>query len=227
MRNLILIISLSLPLLSFDLPGNKPPLVFNEDAVTLYTEMELSDYGLSQDAFMFALKDYNKLTERGRINKPGILTICDFSQSSRKKRLYIIDLENKKLLINTYVAHGRNSGTTYATRFSNKASSHQSSLGFYKTRLTYHGEHGLSLALEGLEKGINDKAMRRHIVIHGSDYVGENYLKRSPYMGRSFGCPAVPRAEAKEIISLIKDGSCLFIYHPGPGYRKGSKLLND
>lgn len=227
MRKLILLISLSLPLLSFTYSGSKPASIITEDAVTLYREMDLGEYGLSEDAFDLAWKGYHILLNKGKIEKPGLITICDFSQSSRKKRFYLIDLENRQLLINTYVAHGRNSGTDYATRFSNRSESLQSSLGFYLTSTTYYGGHGLSLNLEGLEKGINDKANARRIVIHGADYVGENWLKHSPYMGRSYGCPALPRNESANIINQIKDGSCLFIYHPGPAYRYGSKILND
>ena len=226
MRKLILFISLSLPLLSFNSIDRKSPAPVNEEAVTLYTEMELSSYGLSEDAFKLALKGYQRLLEKGKIENPGLLTICDFSHSSRKKRFFVIDLENKKLLIHTYVAHGQRSGTYFASRFSNRAESHQSSLGFYLTSSTYMGEHGLSLRLQGLERGINCKAEKRRIVLHGADYADEKWLRRNNYLGRSYGCPAVPKSEVKEIISLIKNGSCLFIYHPGPAYRYGSKLLN-
>src|SRR5690606_9287043 len=143
-----------------------------------------------------------------------VLSICDFSQSSKRKRLYIIDLEQKKLLMQTFVAHGKNSGSEYAKNFSNRPESHQSSLGFYVTRSTYYGEHGLALKIDGLERGINDKAFARNIVVHGSDYVGNSFLKNNKKIGRSFGCPAVPREQAPKIIQTIKQGTCLFIYHP-------------
>jgi hypothetical protein len=99
-------------------------------------------------------------------------------------------------------------------------------LGFYKTKKTYVGGHGLALILSGLEKGFNDKAERRKIVIHGSEYVGENYLQRSKYLGRSFGCPAIPKKQAGKLITAIKNGTCLFIYHPSKTYLTGSKILN-
>jgi hypothetical protein len=113
------------------------------------------------------------------------------------------------------------SGGEFARQFSNKPESHQSSLGFYVTKNTYFGQHGLSLRLEGLEKGINDKAYRRAIVLHGATYIGEGH------MGRSFGCPAVPKHESKKIIQTIKDGTCLFIYHPNKQYLSKSTILND
>ena len=160
------------------------------------------------------------------MNKEGIITICDFSHSSKRKRLYLIDLKERKLLLNTYVAHGKNSGGEYAKRFSNRPESLQSSLGFYRTKKTYFGGHGLALTLTGLEPGFNDKAERRKIVVHGSQYIGDNYKRWGKFMGRSFGCPAVPMRQSKILINTIKDGSCLFIYHPSKNYLAGSKILN-
>jgi hypothetical protein len=144
------------------------------------------------------------------------------SQSSKKKRLYIIDVESKKLLYNTYVAHGRNSGSEFATSFSNEVNSHKSSLGFYVTSKTYSGSHGLSLRIEGVDKGFNDRAFERAVVVHGANYIGGN---RS-FVGRSWGCPAVPAAETSTVINMIKDGSCLFIYHPTEEYLSQSAILN-
>ena len=192
----------------------------------LYDSLKLEKFGLKKEAFVYAYTGYANLLEKGELNKEGIITICDFSQSSKKKRLYLIDLNEFKLLLNTYVAHGRNSGGEFAKRFSNKPESLQSSLGFYKTKKTYYGEHGLALTIAGLEKGINDKAERRKIVVHGSNYIGENYLRFSKYMGRSFGCPAIPKKYTKTLINTIKNGSCLFIYHPNKNYLAGSKILN-
>ncbi len=189
-------------------------------ASLLYDLMELDTKGLSKTAFEYAYKGYQQLLEKGTISRSEYLTICDLSQSSKKKRLYLIDIANSKVVLNTYVAHGRNSGGEYARRFSNKTSSHQSSLGFYITRNTYSGEHGLSLRLEGLEPGFNDKAYRRAIVVHGASYIGEGSA------GRSYGCPAVPAKESKTLINTIKNGTCLFIYHPQVNYLKGSKILN-
>ena len=193
---------------------------------SIYDSLNLKKYGLKKEAFNFAYTGYTKLIEKGMLSKKGILTICDFSQSSRRKRLYLIDLDQQKLLMNTYVAHGRNSGGEYARKFSNRPESRQSSLGFYKTKRTYYGGHGLALTLTGLEQGFNDKAERRKIVVHGSDYIGENYLRYSNTMGRSFGCPAIPKKYATKLINTIKNGSCLFIYHPTKQYLEESKILN-
>lgn len=197
-----------------------------KEAEMAYDQLDLSVKGLSKKAFLYGWKGYRLLQKKGLLHNTEVLTICDFSQSSRHKRLYIIDVANMTLLMNTYVAHGRNSGGEYATRFSNKPQSRQSSLGFYLTRQTYTGEHGLSLKIDGLERGINDHANARHIVVHGSAYLGGEFLENNAFNGRSYGCPAVPEAEAEEIISTIKDGSCLFIYHPSKNYVVKSRIIN-
>jgi hypothetical protein len=199
---------------------------FNEELNTLYNWLDLENIGLTKPVFEYAYKGYHYLMKKGIIKKEEYLTICDFSQSSNKKRLYLIDVCNKEVVLNTYVAHGRNSGKEYATRFSNELRSMQSSLGFYITQHTYYGEHGLSLRLRGLETGFNDRAGRRRIVVHGADYIGSNWLERNDYMGRSFGCPAIPQKESESLINSIKNGSCLFIYYPSKKYLKGSKIVN-
>lgn len=196
------------------------------EANVLYDSLKLRRVGLSRKAFEFAWKGYKYMLSRHLLNNTDVLSICDFSQSSRRKRLYIIDVESMKLVVNTHVAHGRNSGREYARSFSNKAESHQSSLGFYVTRQTYYGGHGLSLEIDGLERGINDKANERKIVVHGSDYVGDGFLRSNPFNGRSFGCPAVPAKLTTKVINTIKNGSCFFIYHPTKNYINKSRILN-
>lgn len=194
-------------------------------ANTLYDSLELNDIGLSREALVYAYKGQQKLEAEGRISNDEVLTVCDFSQSSDKKRMYIIDVKNFKVLLNTFVAHGKNSGLQYAKSFSNRPESLQSSLGFYVTKNTYTGKHGLSLKLSGLEKGFNDKAEQRAVVVHGATYIGSSRLS-APYMGRSFGCPAVPQELASTVINYIKNGTTLFIYYPSQQYLHGSTILN-
>jgi hypothetical protein len=191
----------------------------------LYNKLNLQSLGLSYKALQYAYKGYEILKHEGALRKDAVLTVIDFSQSSRKKRMYIIDVDAEKVLHHTYVAHGKNSGLDMATKFSNIPESLQSSLGFYVTKHTYFGKHGLSLRLEGKDKGFNCKAEARAVVLHGADYIGKHRVK-SGYNGRSFGCPAVPRAESKKIINWIKDGTCLFIFHPSNSYLHGSSILN-
>lgn len=206
-------------------PETTTTLTIEAEAALVYSQLGLEEKGLSQKAFEYAYKGYRRLLQKQVLRQSDYLTICDFSQSSNKKRLYLVDLENNEIVMNTYVAHGRNSGAEFATRFSNKPESLQSSLGFYLTQNTYYGEHGLSLKIAGLEPGFNNKAMQRAIVVHGADYIGDGWKKYNNYMGRSFGCPAVPGKESGKLINTIKNGTCLFVYHPSPSYLRGSDLL--
>lgn len=192
----------------------------------VYDSLKLGSLGLSKEAMLMAYKGQQTLAAHGALANEDVLAICDFTQSSKAKRLYVVDLKKFRVLMNTYVAHGRNSGLDYAESFSNKPESLQSSLGFYVTKGTYVGKHGLSLKLSGQERGFNDNAEERAVVVHGADYIGDSRLS-SPYMGRSFGCPAVPQEQAGKLINLLKNGTCLFVYHPDQKYLRGSKILND
>jgi hypothetical protein len=209
-----------------NVPSNNLESVISIAAHVLYDSLKLEAVGLNPRAFEYAWKGFIQLAQSGKLSNTDYFTICDFSQSSRNKRLYIIDLAQMRVLKNTYVAHGRNSGGEFAQTFSNRPESHKSSLGFYVTGETYMGQHGLSLKMQGVERGINDRALARRIVIHGSSYIGENYLSSNPFSGRSYGCPAIPAAERDEIINTIKNGTCLFIYHPSKQYISKSKILN-
>lgn len=175
-------------------------------------------------AFTLALQGYQALEAKAQ---RAIITVIDFSLPSSEKRMWIIDLEEQVILHHTYVAHGKNTGTLMAKRFSNIPQSLQSSLGFYQTDNVYYGKHGRSLRLNGLESGINDKARERAIVLHGADYATEAFVKRQGRLGRSFGCPAVPRQETDAIIDWIKEGTLLFIYHPNPEYLAQSVVLQQ
>jgi hypothetical protein len=181
---------------------------------SVYDSLHLSLKGLSQQAFDYAKAGLNKLLAEGKLLNDSIISIIDFSEPSNKKRLFIIDLKNYNVLFNTLVAHGRNTGREWATSFSNQNSSFKSSPGFYITRETYEGHNGYSLKLDGVEKGINDNAYERGIVMHGAAYVCDDYVNAQGFIGRSQGCPAVPVQISRPIINTIKNGTCLFVYHP-------------
>ena len=153
--------------------------------------------------------------------KSSIVTLIDFSLPSTAKRLWTINLETGEILFNSLVAHGRNTGNDVAQSFSNIPQSFQSSLGFYLTDHVYVGKHGNSLRLKGLEKNINDNAWKRAIVVHGADYVTESFIKQNGRLGRSQGCPAIPPEITEEFINTVKEGSLIFIYHPGYEKVKG------
>jgi hypothetical protein len=140
--------------------------------------------------------------------------------------MWIIDMKDGMILHYGLVSHGRNSGDLMAQKFSNISSSNMSSLGFYLTGETYQGKHGYSLRLDGLEKGFNDKARERAIVIHGADYAHENFIQQTGRLGRSLGCPALPNEIANEVIDLIKEQSLLFIYGKDKDYLNKSAFLN-
>lgn len=193
---------------------------------TLFNQINFTSEKPSLEVFSLGYAGFQSLDNSGRI-KNKILTLIDFSISANKKRMWVIDLEQKKLLYHTLVAHGRNTGNEYANTFSNEMSSYKSSLGFYTTGEKYYGKHGLSLRLDGLEIGINDKARKRAIVIHGADYVSEDFINMHGRLGRSLGCPALPQDLNSEIVESIQNNSCLFIYFPDQHYFSKSPLLKD
>lgn len=219
-----IIILLFSPVIDRAEPEKLPEVDENEE---VYSVLHLADLGLSNDAFRFALRGFERLKNEGKLLNQTILTIIDFSQSSTKKRMYVIDLYKKVLLFNTYVAHGKNTGDEYAQRFSNVPGTFQSSLGFYLTENMAIGSRvGLSLLLKGLEKGINDKAREREIIIHGAEYATEDFIKKNGRLGRSYGCPSLPPDLIKPVAETIKEGSLLFIYSPDKNYLQKSQVLN-
>lgn len=191
----------------------------------LYQNLHSNNFSMpNKESFSKALEGFYLLKDKGIVKK-DILTIIDFSLSSNIKRLWVIDMATNSILFNSLVSHGRNTGEEFATSFSNNFSSFKSSLGFYATAETYIGKHGLSLKLDGLEKGVNDHARARAVVVHGADYVSDSFIQNNKRLGRSEGCPAIPEELSKEIINVIKNKSCLFIYHPSRNYTAQPKLI--
>ena len=199
--------------------------VAETDADALYEKIGLNTK-LDKSLFEQSMIGYSNLVDSELVKKKSILTIIDYTRPSSEKRLYVIDLYSNKLLFNSLVAHGKNTGVEHARYFSNEVGSLKSSIGFFITMGTYDGENGYSLKLRGLEKDINDKAEMRYIVIHGADYVSEDYIKQNGRIGRSWGCPAVPAEIADSLIDTIKGGSPLFIYSNNSEYLNKSKYLN-
>ncbi|WP_276135237.1 murein L,D-transpeptidase catalytic domain family protein [Polluticoccus soli] len=197
----------------------------DEYITSVYNAIDFGGKKLAYDVFKKAYTGFLNLRSAGQVSK-NILSIADFSQPSTAHRLWVIDLVSKKLLINDYVAHGQGSGDLYATKFSNQAQSHQSSLGFYITDGTYVGKHGTSLRLRGVDQGYNHSAMSRAVVIHGANYVSNDAVAGMGRLGRSWGCPAVSNSLAPKFISAIKDGSVLFVYAPQKDYLSSSTWLN-
>jgi len=180
--------------------------------------------GISQQTLDCALRAYARARERGDVERP-LVSIIDYALPSTEKRLWVLDLEHGQVLFHELVAHGRQSGDNEARAFSNIVGSHQSSLGVFRTGGDYWGEHGISLRLEGLEPGWNDRAMDRAIVLHGAPYVSEQFAERWGRIGRSFGCPAVRTAIADSLIRTIRQGTLLFASYPDSAYAAGSAYV--
>lgn len=181
---------------------------------------------LNHQALVSALEAYNCATQSGINDSGHILTIIDYSKPSSEKRLFTFDLARHRLLFNTLVAHGKNSGGLMATRFSNQPESRASSIGLFVTGETYFGRDGYSLRLSGLDHGFNDMARDRAVVMHGANYVSSEFVKEHGRLGLSWGCPAVPRQMVKPIINTIKGGTLVFAYYPQRTFMHESKYLH-
>ena len=202
------------------------PLDVQQKADAIYDSLQLGAVGLERDIFYKGYKGYTYLLYKGQVENVNVLTIADFSQSSKNKRLYIIDLAKMKLAFNTWVSHGKNSGGEMATSFSNVKDSYKSTLGFMLTADTYVGGSGYSLRFNGVEPGINDRVRFRDIIVHGSRYVNAEKAEEDGKVGNSLGCPAVPLAISRKVIDCIKGGSVYFIYNPDEYYNAASPILN-
>lgn len=204
-----------------------PPKVILEDFESYARELyvALGDSDLDFTAFQTALKGFVKLQLEDQISNTDYLTVIDMSRSANDHRFFLINLSEKEVEHKSVVAHGRNSGGEYAKHFSNKEGSFKTSLGFYRTAETYHGKHGLSLRLDGLESS-NSNARERAIVIHAADYVSHSFIKKYGRLGRSLGCPSLPEDDFEKVIHTIKNGSLLFIYYPEDSYLKTSEIAS-
>ncbi|GAA4358334.1 hypothetical protein GCM10023185_23920 [Hymenobacter saemangeumensis] len=186
---------------------------FEQKTTQLYTKLKLSEQGLTLPVFRRALVGYYNL--HAKKSGRAVLTLIDYTRPSAKKRLWVIDLAKQKVLFHTLVAHGKSSGENVAMAFSNKGGSEMTSLGFYRTAATtYVGKHGLSLKLYGQDPGFNTNAENRAVVVHGAEYVCEEFVRQHGRLGRSQGCPALPLAQTTAIVKAIKGGSVLYLHGP-------------
>lgn len=209
-----------------NLASESTPLTFKEKIDNLYSDFKAANITMpSLPVFERAMKGYTKLEEQGKVSKE-ILTVVDFDLSSKAKRMWILDMNSRKVLFNTFVSHGQGTGGEFAKKFSNISNSHQSSLGFYVTAETYYGKNGLSLFIDGMEKGFNTNARKRYVVIHGADYATQDFINKRGRLGRSYGCPAVPTAVSKKLINQIKGESVVFIHKSDKNYLNKSSYLN-
>jgi hypothetical protein len=200
-------------------------LTLDEEIIQLYDVFVENNPSVPNlKSFKNGMIGYYKLADKNLIDKQ-ILTIIDFSLSSKKERMWVMDVSKNKILYHTVVAHGKNTGNEFATKFSNTKNSKQSSLGFFITGETYFGKNGLSLFIDGMEKQFNSNARERYVVIHGAKYANPSAIKNLGRLGRSYGCPALPTAISQEIINLIKNKSVLYIYSNDKTYANNSKMI--
>ncbi|PTQ94155.1 L,D-transpeptidase-like protein [Mucilaginibacter yixingensis] len=200
--------------------------LFNNYIEDIYSNANLASSGLDTTVFEKAITGYYNLKIANLLPAEStVVTIVDFSKPSTTKRMWIVDLAKKKLLLNTWVAHGQGSGDNVANAFSNNPESHQSSIGFYITNEVYDGKHGRSLRLDGMDAGFNDQARSRDIVVHGAEYVNQNTIDQMGRLGRSFGCPAVSTEVIGQVIEDIKNKNLLFINANESDYK--SKYLDE
>jgi hypothetical protein len=200
----------------------RPVLAEPVNASKFYKQAGLEKYGLDKNVFEMAVKGYNTIPHNNR----QYLTIVDFTQPSIEKRFYMINMTSKKMELNTWASHGKNSGPSIPNSFSNVPNSKQSSLGFYRTGEPYYGRNGYSMRLDGLEAGYNSNARLRAVVVHGADYVSAAFAKSQGRMGRSWGCPAVPMPQTRMVINKMKGGSILFHYSTVGNYPSKSRLVS-
>ena len=185
---------------------------------------EATDGWPRHDVLDLALRAWRCGRDAGVSTSP-LLTVIDYSLPSTARRLWVVDVPARRVLFHELVAHGERSGENEAMAFSNRPGSRQSSLGLMRTEDTYVGSQGYSLRLTGLEPGVNDRARERHIVMHGADYVSEETAAALGRLGRSWGCPALPRATSRRVIDRIKGGSVVFAYYPDRAWLARSRFL--
>jgi hypothetical protein len=190
------------------------------------TDFDASAIGnIEMDVFEMALNAASCAVKTGAVNAPGTLTVIDYSKPSTERRLWVFDLKSRELVYEELVAHGQGSGANMTTQFSNMPETHATSLGLFVTDTTYVGKNGYSLRLDGLDKGFNDRARERAIVMHGAPYVSPDFVKKTGRLGRSWGCPAISPEVAKQMIDRVKGGGLVFAYYPDQGWLKSSKYL--
>jgi hypothetical protein len=201
--------------------------------VTVKTAFDLDEWddvdlgGVDKKVFKMALGAAQCAVKNGAASNPKTLTIIDYSKPSSADRFWVYDLRSRELVYKELVAHGQGSGANFATLFSNEPETHRTSIGLFVTDETYVGRNGYSLRLDGLDRGFNDKARARAIVMHGAPYVSAAFVKAQGRLGRSHGCPALREAVARKIIDTVKRGSLVFSYYPDKKWMNSSKYLGD
>jgi hypothetical protein len=180
---------------------------------------------IDTNVFVLALGAADCAVRSGAVANPRTLTVIDYSKPSTEKRLWVFDLRSHEMVYEELVAHGQGSGENVPTLFSNDPETHRTSLGLFVTADAYVGKNGYSLRLDGLDRGFNDHARERAIVMHGAPYVSAEFAQAQGRLGRSWGCPALGVAVARDVIDRVKGGGLIFAYYPDQEWLTASEYL--
>jgi hypothetical protein len=208
------------------IPASAPTAAAPLAAAALLSDAVAVSTGISPQVLHLAVSAVSCAINSGDIDTPRTLTVIDYSLPSVTPRLWVFEVATGKLLFKELVAHGRNTGENMATDFSDTLNSRQSSIGLFVTRDTYVGSNGYSLRLDGLEPGFNARARERAIVMHGAPYVNESLAASQGRIGRSWGCPALREAVARNVIDIVRGGGVIFSYYPDQKWLETSRFLN-
>lgn len=204
-------------------PIEKKLMAFDSYTESLYDCLQTPE--LNFNIFQKGMKGYYSMKNNHELTEERFLTLIDYTKPSNEERFFVVDLEQKQVIFQSIIAHGRNSGELYATKFSNKSESKMSSFGFFVTGKIYDGKYDHSMKLHGKEYS-NSNVFERGVVVHSADYATKKFLKSNGnILGRSFGCPALPHKNYKKIVNTISQGSCFFIYHTDKKYLRSSNYL--
>ena len=163
---------------------------------------------VGEEALYVALDRYNKITP-----PPTRMVVVDYTKPSEEERFFVINMVDRVVENKTLVSHAVNSGYRKPYSFSNQANSKQSSIGLFYTNELYHGKNGLSLRIDGVDKGVNDNVRKRFIVIHGSDYAEREFIEQHGMLGRSEGCFAIPMTAHKQILPNIAKQTPMYVHY--------------
>jgi len=199
---------------------------FEDSIRSLYNHVGLEKIGMNYDVFRYGMIGYYSLKNQGKVENADLVSFIDFTKNSTEKRFYTIDLKNYEVKFHSLVSHGKNTGENEAKFFSNRPNSNQSSLGFYLTGETYFGSKGYSMRLDGMDGSYNDKMRDRAVVMHDAAYVSDGWITKYGRLGRSQGCPALPKELSKKVIDAIKGKSVIFAYYNDAQYLSASSNLN-
>ena len=149
----------------------------------------------------FSQSNYFDIAEQ-RVKKynpkrKDLVIIIDYRKNILTKRLFILDMKERKIILSSTVSHAWDSGVMYPNEYSNRHGSNMTSKGNYITRGTKYGSFGYSMIIDGLDNGINNNARSRAVIFHSDRKMKTKWSK---------GCFATSEETNKKIINMTKNG---------------------